>query len=76
MTRDPVAEAVALRLRLRDTEVRLQLLAQAVVADPEAAQGLARLLLQWTQPGEPEAPAEPQAVSLRPAPHNTLGVDP
>lgn len=45
MSRNPHAEAAELRARLRDAHVRLELLAHAVLADPDTAAGLARLLL-------------------------------
>lgn len=45
MTRNPNAENAELRARLRDVQVRLDLLAHAILADPDTAAGLARLLL-------------------------------
>lgn len=74
MTRDPNREAVELRQRLRDTEVRLRLLASAVVTQDPGAPTLARVLLgsvKMEMPGEPEAPADIQSVSRWPDPSDS-----
>lgn len=65
MSRNPTAEAAALRQRLQDVQTRLNLLAMAVIRNEPGAQTLARLLLAGTleHDGEmPEAAVDHQAV--------------
>jgi len=71
VSRNPHAENAELRARLRDTELRLRLLAQAVAQGDPAAQPLAALLLggNLTSDGASQRPPstdtrEPEAGPL------------
>lgn len=59
MTRDPHRENAELRQRLRDTEVRLRLLAGAVAAGDPGAAALARTLLAARLSGDGVSPWPP-----------------
>ena len=61
MTRNPTAEAAALRARLRDSQTRLNLLAALVLQDTDGARALARLLLS-----DPAARLAGDGASQRP----------
>lgn len=64
MSREPARENADLRAKLRDVQVRLRLLAGAVVAGDPGARELARMLLGGT--------VDADGVSLRPpSPHDT-----
>lgn len=66
MSRDQARENAALRARLRDTTLRLQLLAQAVAQGDDAAQPLARLLLAGTLEADGVSQVPPSTTTREP----------